>query len=147
MADTIDFRPFNSKVDELINALNKNTEVKTGGADKLAAEEKGIINNLKKIGTVAFEVSEELASAGRGLARTIGTTLADGIRLEAGARANFASQITRYGVNLAATVDQIQAVQKSAADAFVNVPEGFQLSSDATAEFASQLKKIVRINI
>jgi len=152
MADpTVDFRSFNSKVDDLITALNKNTEALdqkgtgaggTGDADKMTDGQKKVIGALQKLSTAVFDITEELTNSGRALARTIGTTLTDGIRLESQARANFASQVFRYGVNFAATVEQIQAVQKSAADAFVNVPEGFQLSSDATAEFASGLKRI-----
>lgn len=150
MAETVDFSGLNSKLDELISALEDNTAARAGGTGGSGGgdgtnqtdSQKFATEAIKAIGKIGFDISNEVAKAGRRLANTIGTTFVDGIRLEAAARTESINQLRKYSVNIAATAEQIQAVQKSAADAFVNLPAGFALSSDATAEFASKLKKI-----
>lgn len=96
---------------------------------------------VKKISSATFQITDEIASAGRSFATSIGTTFTEGIRLEYNARTEFARQFKNYGADLAATVEQIKAAQLAAADAFINVPEGFRLSSQATGEFASGVKR------
>lgn len=132
-------------LDDVVSALNTieaNTrKLSSGGPAPADDELKKVTDFAKKIGMAGIDISEELTSNGRRIAASIGTTLTEGIRLEYNARVAFASQLTKYGVNLAATVQQIQAVQKSAADAFMNIPEGFQVSAEATAEFATGVKK------
>lgn len=146
MADTpnIDFSPFNSKMDVLIAALQENTKALSGGVEKKKTDEDKATETLRKLaGPVGDLIDDfgELARSSLSLAKTIGTTAVDAVRLETKARANVAAQLTR-DINIAASLEQIRAVYTSAADAFVNVPAGMQLSTDASAEFASKLKQI-----
>ena len=129
----------------LLQAIKENTAkpATTGGQGGGAGgDEFDVVGALKKVGSIGADITLEIAQAGRSVAERIGTTFSEGVTIEFNARAAYGKQLFEYGANLAATVEQIQSVQQSVTDAFINVPEGFQVSSAATAEFASQLKKV-----
>jgi hypothetical protein len=144
MADpTVDFRPFNSKVDELINALNKNTEAAakpsgTGGTPDASKNQKFAAEALKKFGVSLAELGNSAVS----LASKLGVTAVRGVELELAARTNAAAQFVTLGANIAATSEQIKAVYAASSDAFVNFPAGMTANTEASAKFASELKKI-----
>jgi hypothetical protein len=144
MADpTVDFRPFNSKVDELINALNKNTEAAakpsgTGGTPDASKNQKFAAEALKKFGVSLAELGNSAVS----LASKLGVTAVRGVELELAARTNAAAQFVTLGANIAASSEQIKAVYAASSDAFVNFPAGMTANTEASAKFASELKRI-----
>jgi hypothetical protein len=144
MADqTVDFRPFNSKIDELITALNKNTEASakpssTGGTPDTSKNQKLAAESLKKFGASLTD----LASSAMSLASKLGVTAVRGVELELAARTNAAAQFVTLGANIAATSEQIKAVYAATSDAFINFPAGMTVSAEASAQYASELKRI-----
>jgi hypothetical protein len=136
MADpTVDFRPFNSKVDELINALNKNTEAAakpsgTGGTPDASKNQKFAAEALKKFGVSLAELGNSAVS----LASKLGVTAVRGVELELAARTNAAAQFVTLGANIAASSEQIKAVYAASSDAFVNFPAGMTANTEASAK-------------
>lgn len=135
---------FSPEMVSLLQQIRDNTAAAANAAKAgVGGDAEGTITSwVKKISSATFQITDEIASAGRSFATSIGTTFTEGIRLEYNARIEFARQFKNYGADLAATVEQIKAAQLAASDAFINVPEGFRLSSEATAEFASSLKNV-----
>ena len=133
---------FSPEIVSLLQQISENTDPSKNKPGEGGGGDDTISSWVKNISSATFQITEEIASAGRSFATSIGTTFTEGIRLEYNARIAFAQQFKNYGADLAATVEQIKAAQLAASDAFVNVPEGFRLSSDATAEFASKLKQV-----
>ena len=133
---------FSPEMVSLLQQIRDNTAAAANAKAGAGKDDDNTVSSwVKKISSATFQITDEIASAGRSFAASIGTTFTEGIRLEYNARIEFARQFKNYGADLAATVEQIKAAQLAAADAFINVPEGFRLSSQATGEFASGVKK------
>lgn len=119
------------KKKELDLTKEKNDETEDGiNADKL------LVNSAKKLASEFIKLTD----AGIRFASTIGTQATQGVRLELQNRLAAVKQIISLDVNRAATISQIQAAEQSLADTFVGVREGFQLSAEGAAQFASNLK-------
>jgi hypothetical protein len=144
---TIDFSNLNSKLDALTKAVQANTAAQptkpgTGGTGGAGGKPKGSDMNWAEAGKAVGSAAMGFVDAARTLASQVGTTLPEAFRLNKNAFGNAVQQITTKGIEFAATMDQIMSVYTSATDAFINVPKGMQLSTDASAEFASDLKKV-----
>lgn len=120
-------------------------------ADKKAAEEttkkaeedtkyKKSVSDLKNVSKQLGAEFVKMTEAGIKFASTIGTQATNGVRLELQNRLSAVKQILTLDANRAASLQQIQAAEKSLSDTFISVRDGFQLSADGAAAFANNLK-------
>jgi hypothetical protein len=124
-----DFSSLSSAIASLTEALGK-------GQENTAAGTKEFKKNLIGLGTELLKV----ADAGRKFGQTIGVSATSGIELELKNRAQAVRQIISLEANRAASLSQIQAVEKSLADTFIGVRDGFKFSAQGAAQLASNLK-------
>jgi hypothetical protein len=124
------FAKLTSVISQLTEALDKNTTSRPGG------ETDELTGKFKTLGKELVSVGE----AGRKLAQSLGTSFVGGVELELKNRAAAVKQILTLDANRAASLSQIISVERSLADTFISVRDGFQLSSEGAAAFASNLK-------
>jgi len=127
-----DFTSLSSAITALAESLGKSQE---NSRDSNAAT-KAFKKNLTELGSEILKV----ADAGRKFGQTIGVSATAGIELELKNRAQAVRQIITLEANRAASLTQIQAVEKSLADTFIGVRDGFKFSAQGAAQLASNLK-------
>jgi hypothetical protein len=99
---------------------------------------------LQKIVSTGKDVAREFMSivnAGAKLSSTLGTTLTKGTQLELNNRLSLLGQLRSLDIDRMATMEQIQAAEKSFVDVFGAAREGMEISAQGATEFASGLKE------
>ncbi len=99
--------------------------------------------SLQKVASAGKAVAREFMSivdAGAKLSSTLGVTLTRGTELELKNRLSLLAQIGRVEIDRMATMQQIQAVEKSFVDAIGGARQGMEISAEGATQFASRLK-------
>ena len=136
---------------EYLNLLVDTTKEQTKASKdntKATKEE----SNAKKLGKLALSSFKDIVyaagrelinvgNAGTKLAESLGTNALRGTQLEVSNRKVLLSQLSNLNVDLAVTMEQLNAAQTGFADAFVGLREGTQISAQGTLSVITDLKK------
>lgn len=134
-----------NELQSVVSLMQKQTSATTDNTSnaKQAQANNEATKRLALLGVAASTVAHQLyslAAAGVKFAETIGVSATQGIQLDLNNRRTLLMQLRDIDLNRMATMQQIQAVEKSYVDTFLNVSEGMQLSAEGAQRLATNLK-------
>lgn len=133
------------ELQSVVSLMQKQTSATTANTSNAqqAQANNEATRRLAVLGAAASTVAHQLysmAAAGVKFAETIGVSATQGIQLDLNNRRALLMQLRDIDLNRMATMQQIQAVEKSYVDTFLNVSEGMQLSAEGAQRLATNLK-------